>query len=112
VYSFSAGTPAPAEAMFFAEGPVLYARERERGPASEIASLKGVRSLRGRHNVQNALAAAATLRALDDRLAGEGGEKPLFDPVNLGRALAIFPGLKHRMEEVGTLGRVLFINDS
>jgi UDP-N-acetylmuramoylalanine--D-glutamate ligase len=27
-------------------------------------------------------------------------------------ALATFPGLQHRMEEVGRLGRVVFINDS
>jgi len=34
------------------------------------------------------------------------------DPEQLPPALATFPGLPHRMEEVGRLGSVLFINDS
>jgi UDP-N-acetylmuramoylalanine--D-glutamate ligase len=32
--------------------------------------------------------------------------------VDLQSALASFPGLPHRLEEIGRLGRVLFINDS
>lgn len=70
------------------------------GRSSAIARLNGILTLRGRHNAQNALAAAAAVRALG--LAG----------VDLQSALESFPGLPHRLEEIGRLGRVLFINDS
>ncbi len=66
----------------------------------ELADLKGVGSLRGRHNAQNAAAAFATCLALD------------LDPDVIARGLQTFPGLAHRMEQVGHLGHVLFVNDS
>ncbi len=56
--------------------------------------------LRGAHNGQNAAFAYAAATALGvprDAVA---------------RAFATFPGLAHRMEQVGRRGRVLFINDS
>ena len=56
--------------------------------------------MRGRHNLQNALAASAAALAA-------GAPAPV-----LAAALKTFPGLPHRLEEVGRLGRVLFINDS
>ncbi len=62
--------------------------------------LAGARSLAGRHNAQNAAFAYATARALG---------VPHEDTVD---GLLSFPGLAHRMEHVGTLGRVRFINDS
>jgi UDP-N-acetylmuramoylalanine--D-glutamate ligase len=64
------------------------------------ADLTKARSLSGRHNAQNAAFAYAAARALgvNHDVAVEG--------------LATFPGLAHRMEEVGRLGRVRFINDS
>jgi len=65
-----------------------------------IADLAGIASLRGRHNMQNAAAAAATLMAL-----GVSADR-------FGTGFASFPGLAHRMEEVGRAGRVVFINDS
>ena len=65
-----------------------------------VADLTAARSLPGRHNAQNAAFAYATARALgldhDAALAG----------------LLSFPGLAHRMEAVGRLGSVRFINDS
>jgi UDP-N-acetylmuramoylalanine--D-glutamate ligase len=64
------------------------------------AKLAGARSLPGRHNAQNAAFAWATARAL-----GLTDEQAL-------KGLLTFPGLAHRMEEVGRLGRVRFINDS
>jgi UDP-N-acetylmuramoylalanine--D-glutamate ligase len=73
---------------------------RRRGQSSTIASLAGIPSLRGRHNAQNAACAVA---ALGD---------PAHDRTRLQKALQTFPGLPHRMEEVGRRGRVLFINDS
>jgi UDP-N-acetylmuramoylalanine--D-glutamate ligase len=70
------------------------------GTATEIARLSGAGALRGRHNAQNAACAAAAALALGlDRAAIQAG-------------LRTFPGLAHRMEEVGRKGRVVFINDS
>jgi UDP-N-acetylmuramoylalanine--D-glutamate ligase len=111
LYRFSAELPLPAAARFFSEGQTLYTRELG-GSATEITSLAGVRSLRGRHNIQNALAALAAIQALEDRLAEQGKARGLFKPEALARAIRSFPGLPHRMEEIGSVGRVLFINDS
>ena len=80
------------------EGDLLV--ERRRGRSSQLASLAGIPSLRGRHNAQNAACAVAAL--------GEFAH----DRAGLQQALKSFPGLPHRMEEVGRRGRVLFINDS
>ena len=70
------------------------------GARSEIARIGGIGSLRGLHNAQNAACAAATALAL-----GVGQ-----DVLQLG--LRSFPGLAHRMEQVGRRGEVLFVNDS
>jgi UDP-N-acetylmuramoylalanine--D-glutamate ligase len=62
--------------------------------------LSTARALRGAHNGQNAAFAYAAATALGvprDAIA---------------RAFETFPGLAHRMEEVGRQGRVLFVNDS
>jgi UDP-N-acetylmuramoylalanine--D-glutamate ligase len=75
-------------------------RVMARGEAAPAADLAPARALRGAHNAQNAAFAYAAARAL-------GVEREL-----IVRAFATFPGLAHRMEEVGRLGRVLFINDS
>jgi UDP-N-acetylmuramoylalanine--D-glutamate ligase len=80
------------------EGELLI--ERRRGHSHLIASLAGISSLRGRHNAQNAACAVAALGEL------------AHDRARLQDALQTFPGLPHRMEEVGRRGRVLFINDS
>lgn len=74
--------------------------EVEGGKTYPAIDLGGIGSLRGVHNAQNAAAAFALCRAIGltrDEIAG---------------GLKSFPGLAHRMEEVGRLGRVLFINDS
>src|SRR6516165_4282749 len=70
------------------------------GARSEIARIGGIGSLRGLHNAQNAACAAACALAL-----GVGREV-------LQNGLRSFPGLAHRMEQVGRLGQVLFVNDS
>ena len=72
----------------------------EAGARREVGSLAGIASLRGRHNAQNAAAALAMAAALG------------FDPAEAARHLATFPGLPHRMEEVGRAGEVIFVNDS
>jgi UDP-N-acetylmuramoylalanine--D-glutamate ligase len=57
-------------------------------------------ALRGAHNGQNAAAAFAACERLG--LA--------HDEIGLG--MRSFPGLAHRMEQIGRLGPVLFVNDS
>ena len=64
-----------------------------------VVSLHGIGSLRGRHNAQNAVTAFA---ATWDHVR----------PDAYPQAYATFPGLAHRMEEIGRVGRVLYVNDS
>lgn len=66
----------------------------------ETIDLLAARSLPGRHNAQNAAFAYAAARAVG---------VPHDAAVD---GLMTFPGLAHRMEEVGRLGKVRFINDS
>jgi len=70
----------------------------------EAADLNAVTTLQGAHNWENAAAAFAAVRVLG------------FDGVKIAEGLARFPGLAHRMEQVGELataaGQVRFINDS
>lgn len=68
--------------------------------AEEIADLTGIGSLRGVHNAQNAMAAFAACSALG------------LDDETIRKGLRSFPGLAHRMEEIGRKGKVLFVNDS
>jgi len=68
--------------------------------AAPLASLSGIVSLRGAHNAQNAAAAVAIALALN------------VSPEKIRSGLSSFPGLPHRMEEVGRIDDVLFINDS
>ena len=70
------------------------------GSARTIAGIGGIGSLRGVHNAQNAACAAAAALALG------------LSPQAIQQGLVSFPGLAHRMEEVGHRGRVLFVNDS
>jgi UDP-N-acetylmuramoylalanine--D-glutamate ligase len=85
---------------WYAEGSGLVSAAPWTGPAGRFADLAGIGSLRGRHNVQNALAAGAAAMALG------------VSPAEVAAALATFPGLAHRLEEIGRLGATLFINDS
>jgi UDP-N-acetylmuramoylalanine--D-glutamate ligase len=84
----------PADGLGAGEGIV------RDGAGEELADVTGVGSLRGAHNWQNAAVAVAVARALD------------VAPEQIRAGLASFPGLPHRMEEVGRRGRVLFVNDS
>jgi UDP-N-acetylmuramoylalanine--D-glutamate ligase len=70
------------------------------GSTQLIATLDGIGSLRGLHNAQNAACAAAAVMALG------------LEPQAIQEGLRSFPGLAHRMEQVGRRGQVLFINDS
>jgi UDP-N-acetylmuramoylalanine--D-glutamate ligase len=66
----------------------------------EVALLGGIATLRGVHNAQNAACAAAAVMALS------------VAPKTIQAALRSFPGLAHRIEEVGRKGNVAFVNDS
>jgi UDP-N-acetylmuramoylalanine--D-glutamate ligase len=85
---------------WYAEGSTLVARAPWTGPLGAFADLAGIGALRGRHNVQNALAASAAAMQLG------------LSAAEIAAALASFPGLPHRLEAVGRLGSTLFINDS
>ena len=85
---------------WYAVGTELVSRAPWTGPLGRFADLAGVASLRGRHNVQNALAASAAAMILG------------LSPDEVAAGLATFPGLPHRLEEIGSLGATLFINDS
>jgi UDP-N-acetylmuramoylalanine--D-glutamate ligase len=81
-------------------------------PLLPVAELR----IRGAHNLDNALAATAAA------LADSGlGETPVEDgdpafgrvtPAAVAEALRTFPGVEHRLEEVATVGGVLYVNDS
>jgi UDP-N-acetylmuramoylalanine--D-glutamate ligase len=83
---------------YFAEGSrILHAIG---GRANVVAELAGIDSLRGTHNAQNAACAVATCVALG------------IDAAAIQKGLRSFPGLAHRMQQVGHKGNVLFVNDS
>jgi UDP-N-acetylmuramoylalanine--D-glutamate ligase len=83
---------------YYAEGSRIV--RAAAGRAQPVADLAGIGSLRGAHNAQNAGAAIAACLALGLDLA----------PIQKG--LASFPGLAHRMQPIGRIGNVLFVNDS
>lgn len=66
----------------------------------EVCDLRKANALEGQHNWQNAAAAYAAVSAFG------------LDPKEIGEAILSFPGLAHRMETVGTLRNVRFVNDS
>lgn len=70
------------------------------GARSDVATIGGIGSLRGLHNAQNAACASACALAL-------GVSQKV-----LQKSLRNFPGLAHRMEQIGHKSGVLFINDS
>ena len=65
-----------------------------------IADLSGIGSLRGVHNAQNAACATAAALALG------------LSPAAIQAGLRSFPGLAHRMEQLGRRGKILLVNDS
>ncbi|WP_425997728.1 UDP-N-acetylmuramoyl-L-alanine--D-glutamate ligase [Caulobacter sp. DWR1-3-2b1] len=96
IWPISAGK-AMGRGVYALQG-VLYDATGDR--VTEMADLLRARSLPGRHNWQNACAAYAAAIAIGI---------PHHDAVD---GLMTFPGLAHRMETVGKIGRVRFVNDS
>lgn len=71
-----------------------------KGKPRVVANLAGIGSLRGSHNAQNAAAAFAACFALG------------LTAQEIAAGFRSYPGLAHRMEELGRVGRIVFINDS
>ncbi len=88
----------PLRDGFYAEGSRIM--RAVVGKAQAAADLAGIGSLRGTHNAQNAGAAIAACLALG------------LDVPAIQKGLATFPGLAHRMQQIGRKGSVLFVNDS
>ena len=82
------------------DGALIIEKSYDQDEGVVHASVAGVSTLRGGHNLQNALFACATAKQLgvsdDDIQAG----------------LRSFPGLAHRLELIGRIGAALFVNDS
>jgi len=93
----SVRTPLDDAHGLYAIGTKLYYNAPERVALADLAS---ARSLPGQHNAQNAAFALST--AIDLGVPTEVAVQGLLS----------FPGLAHRMEEVGRLGKVRFVNDS
>ncbi|HZP71050.1 MAG TPA: UDP-N-acetylmuramoyl-L-alanine--D-glutamate ligase [Pseudolabrys sp.] len=88
----------PLRDGYFAQGSKIM--HAVAGTASAVAELAGISALRGTHNAQNAACAVAACVALG------------IDLPAIQKGLAGFPGLAHRMQQVGSKGNVLFVNDS
>jgi len=86
------------DAGFYAKDAKLY--DATANPPVIVADLGLAHGLKGVHNWQNAAAAFAAARAL-------GLEQEV-----IVEGFKTFPGLAHRMERVGTMGGVSFINDT
>ena len=85
------------DGIFAVDNKVMLAQD---GVVRVIATLDNIGSLRGRHNAQNAACATAAALALG------------LTAQQIQDGLRSFPGLAHRMEQVGRIGDVLFVNDS
>ena len=85
------------QGLFVDGTTIVQAEDRD---AASFVDLAGLGTLRGVHNAQNAAVAIAACQALG--LPDEA--------IRVG--LRTYPGLPHRMQEVGRKGHVLFVNDS
>ncbi len=70
------------------------------GQCQMIVNLNDAVGLDGQHNWQNAAAAYAAVRAIG------------LKPETIGQAILTFPGLEHRLENIGSVGHVKYVNDS
>jgi len=89
---------APLRDGYYAEGSRIV--RSAAGKAFAVAQLAGIGSLRGVHNAQNAACAIAACVALK------------LDLPTIQKGLITFPGLAHRMQQVGRKANILFVNDS
>jgi UDP-N-acetylmuramoylalanine--D-glutamate ligase len=83
----------------FAEDGRIWSKEGDE-PELLLGDIGKVASLRGRHNLQNAAFAAGACWRCG------------LEPAEIQRGLSTYRALPHRMQEIGRVGRVVFINDS
>jgi UDP-N-acetylmuramoylalanine--D-glutamate ligase len=83
--------------VFVLDG-TLYDAQGQR--AAQVMNLTSVPNLPGAHNWQNAALAYAAVKPF------------VKDARSIAAAITSFPGLPHRIEDVGRIGKVRFINDS
>ncbi|MFN4142056.1 UDP-N-acetylmuramoyl-L-alanine--D-glutamate ligase [Aestuariivirga sp.] len=74
--------------------------DRRSGVAKAEIDLRSMPALRGRHNWQNAAMAYGAARALG------------VETARIAAAMKSFPGLAHRMQQVGRVDGIAFVNDS
>lgn len=74
--------------------------EWRRGKQVAAVDLRGIASLPGAHNHQNACAAWAVCRSLG------------LSPQLIEEGMRAFPGLRHRCQTIAEIGGVRFVNDS
>jgi UDP-N-acetylmuramoylalanine--D-glutamate ligase len=86
-----------AGGVYFHDGRLI---DMSDGAPQIVVDMAEAKALRGRHNAQNAAAACAATRAL-----GVG-------TAQIASGLRSFPGLAHRMEQVGEDAGILYVNDS
>ncbi len=75
-------------------------RDKRAGRTEAEIDLRDMPALKGRHNWQNACMAYGAANALG------------VAPASIAAAMKSFPGLAHRMQQVGRVGAIPFINDS
>ena len=75
-------------------------RDKRGGAVKAEIDLRAMPALKGRHNWQNACMAYGAAIALG------------VDVKTIAAAMLSFPGLAHRMQQVGRVGAIPFINDS
>jgi UDP-N-acetylmuramoylalanine--D-glutamate ligase len=88
------------DADIFVRDGWLHDRMDESASRPPVANLHEAVDLKGAHNWQNAAAAYAVARCLG------------CPSTKAAEALLSFPGLEHRMEDLGTVEGIRFINDS
>jgi len=75
-------------------------RSMQNGKCVDEIDLRSMPALKGRHNWQNACMAYGAAKALG------------LSTAKIAAAMQRFPGLVHRMQEIASLGKVAFVNDS
>jgi len=83
--------------VFVVDG-ALY--DAQGGSPLKVMALEEAGNLPGAHNWQNAALAYAAVKSF------------VKEPRAIADAIAAFPGLAHRMESVGAIGKTRFVNDS
>ncbi|MGI9480032.1 MAG: UDP-N-acetylmuramoyl-L-alanine--D-glutamate ligase [Hyphomicrobiaceae bacterium] len=85
------------DGYYFDNGRVYNARDGGRGV---VAVLDDLPALRGLHSAQNVMATCAAMEVVG------------VPASELGNGLGSFPGLAHRLEEIGRRRGIVFVNDS